>query len=944
MIYYKLIQGYTSLNMKFPVLLSTLLLTMITTLVMATPAFALNDYTAEYFNNLSLSGTAPVTRTETQINHNWESGSPDQFIFADNFSARWTGDFDITQGTYRFTTTADDGVRLFVDGVKVIDRWIDQPPTTYSVTLDLDAGQHEIILEYYEKGGGATAVLFWEEVLPENPAAQRIMPLGDSITHGWNVPGGYRMKLAQLISDMNFVGTQQNGPSYLTDKDHEGYPGWKVQQLNDTISASLNVYDSEIILLKIGTNDMGSDADWSLAAGRLQNLLTTITNQTDAHVVVATLIPFSDSIRNQRAIQYNEQLPGIVQSFRDQGKNVHLVDMYAALTILDLADGIHPNLAGYEKMAQVWANAITQLRNGEIPELPNKPDPEPTPEVSTEYYSGEFFNNLTMSGTPVWTITSQTIANVWGSGSPHATVTVDNFSSRWQRMLGLETGTYRFTVTADDGIRVKLGNQTIINQWVDQAPTTYTVDIEVTEGQHLISIEYYEKGGGATAIFQYELLDTPQPSPSTSPSPQPTPEPPLEPGTGYEAEYFSNLSLTGTPALVREDSAIDFIWNSGSPHPSLPVDNFSARWTRAIEFEAGTYRFSATGDDGLRVFVDGALILNQWKDQPPTNYSVEKTLTEGIHQIKVEYYEKGGGATMQFGIELITLTEPEPTTSPEPTVSPTPQPPVEPTEGFQGVYFNNMNLSGTPALNRVDGAIDFDWVAGSPHPSIGVDNFSVRWSKQHFFEPGVYRFSMSGDDGVRLKIDGQMVIDQWKDQPPTTYTVDLSLSAGTHAVVMEYYEKGAGAVARLGWQKIGELPSEPEPSTEPNPLPTDTFQASYFNNMSLSGNPAWTTTQSEVNFDWILGSPHESIGIDHFSARWQRLLQLEAGTYRFTVTADDGFRLKIGDQTILDRWIDQAPTTYSADFITTQQSLPLTLEYYEKGAGAIIQMNWQKIQ
>ncbi|HXG75975.1 MAG TPA: PA14 domain-containing protein, partial [Gaiellaceae bacterium] len=64
-------------------------------------------------------------------------------------------------GETTFTATADDGVRVWVDGVLVIDAWVDQPPTTYTATRTLAAGSHQVTVEYYERGWGAVARVSW---------------------------------------------------------------------------------------------------------------------------------------------------------------------------------------------------------------------------------------------------------------------------------------------------------------------------------------------------------------------------------------------------------------------------------------------------------------------------------------------------------------------------------------------------------------------------------------------------------------------------------------------------------------------------------------------------------------------------------------------------------------------------------------------------------------
>ncbi|HOX55287.1 MAG TPA: immunoglobulin domain-containing protein [Candidatus Paceibacterota bacterium] len=116
----------------------------------------------QYFDNQDL--TSPVlTRTDATIDFAWGEGSPDASIAVDTFSVRWTGQVvpRYTQD-YTFYTRTDDGVRLWVNGLPLVDRWVDQGPTEWSGSIALTAGQaYDIQMEYYENGGGATAQLSW---------------------------------------------------------------------------------------------------------------------------------------------------------------------------------------------------------------------------------------------------------------------------------------------------------------------------------------------------------------------------------------------------------------------------------------------------------------------------------------------------------------------------------------------------------------------------------------------------------------------------------------------------------------------------------------------------------------------------------------------------------------------------------------------------------------
>jgi hypothetical protein len=120
------------------------------------------QYQAEYFNNQELSGTPVLVRCEVApLAYDWGTSSPGPGVNADNFSVRWRGRFNFAAGTYTFAARADDGVRVFVDGTALIDGWVLQPPTDYTASRALTAGEHEVVMEYYEATGGAEARLRW---------------------------------------------------------------------------------------------------------------------------------------------------------------------------------------------------------------------------------------------------------------------------------------------------------------------------------------------------------------------------------------------------------------------------------------------------------------------------------------------------------------------------------------------------------------------------------------------------------------------------------------------------------------------------------------------------------------------------------------------------------------------------------------------------------------
>lgn len=216
-------------------------------------------------------------------------------------------------------------------------------------------------------------ILFWVD--PGNagrPAYQlRIMPLGDSITYGYtdgtlpdNISVGYRQKLyldlVNLGYKINFVGTMQAGGSAtpIFDIQHEGHRGWWDDEIADNVYAWLTQNPANIVLLHIGTN--GLDPDPS----DVERILNEIDRfSLDIVVILARIINRTDSVENSlETTQFNDNIENMAKDRIANGDKIVIVDQENALNYsTDMADSLHPNESGYEKMAVVWLNALLSL-------------------------------------------------------------------------------------------------------------------------------------------------------------------------------------------------------------------------------------------------------------------------------------------------------------------------------------------------------------------------------------------------------------------------------------------------------------------------------------------------------------------------------------------------------------------------------------------------------
>jgi glucose/arabinose dehydrogenase len=644
-------------------------------------------FTGTYYDNITFTGPPVLTRQDARVDFDWGNDSPDPAVPSNVFGARWTKTQHFAAGRYTFTTKGDDGLRLYVDGKRVIDAWQAAANTESTYTAELGEGQHTIKLDYIEYFGGAKVSLD-VQLAPEQPT------------------GTYRAE----------------------------YWNWQ-----------------------------------------------------------------------------------------------------------------------------------------SVPEIPG---------TSAELAREE-----------------AAVDHDWGTGSPGPGIGVNQFVARWTRSASFAPGQYRFSVTADDGVRLSVDGERVIDRWIDEGPTTYTAMLPMDGAPHSIVMDYYESGGGAVARLDIDRVGD------------------LEPEAPYQASYW-NLPAgadippampTGAPDLQRDDETLAFDWDAGSPGGAIGSNNFVARWTKTVSLSAGLYRFSGLHDDGMRAFIDDTPVLNDW-NPGNTTFSVDKPVAGGTHELRVEYFEWGGGAKAEFTYDRIGDV------------------PAGGDGGYEAQYFANPDVSGDPVVTRQDDAVNFNWGTGSPADGVPANNFSARWTKAlAVADDGNYTFTVTADDGARLFVDGVKVLDKWFPQGgAVSSTVSRHLTPGTHQIVLEYFEQGGGAVARFGY----------ETSPEPPPPPEPPFAAEYFTNIDLAGTPALTRVDDGIDFDWGGGSPDPAVPDNGFSARWTRTRSYTAGTYRFTVRGDDGIRVLVDGVLVVDGWFYQAPTTYTADVPLTAGLHTVVVEYFEFAGGA----------
>ncbi|HRW05514.1 MAG TPA: PA14 domain-containing protein [Caldilineaceae bacterium] len=272
----------------------------------------------------------------------------------------------------------------------------------------------------------------------------------------------------------------------------------------------------------------------------------------------------------------------------------------------------------------------------------------------------------------------------------------------------------------------------------------------------------------------------------------------------------------------------------------------------------------------------------------------------------------------------------------QPTITPSATPTSQSTiTDWRGEYYTNRYLAGSPALVRNDTVLDFNWGSGSPAAGLPSDDFSVRWTRSPYFDGGRYRFHVRVDDGARLYLDNNLIIDQWNDGSEREFTADRDLGSGNHSLRLEYYEHTSVARIVLWWERISDNNDDDDDYPD--------WKGEYYDNRNLEDDPRFRRNDDDIDFDWGDGSPDDRISDDNFSVRWTQRVDFDRGRYRFELRADDGIRFYIDGNRVLNEWHEnEFRNGYELEF-NLDDSHDLTVEYYERRGAARVYVDWDRI-
>jgi hypothetical protein len=378
---------------------------------------------------------------------------------------------------------------------------------------------------------------------------------------------------------------------------------------------------------------------------------------------------------------------------------------------------------------------------------------------------------------------------------------------------------------------------------------------------------------------------------------------------GLKGEYYDNQDLTNLK-LTRTDPKVDFSWGSGSPDPSIAPDTFSVRWTGEVKADhTQTYTFSTVSDDGIRLWVGGALVIDNWTVHPPTGNTGTVTLQAGQwYPLTLEYFEAAGGA-------VISLAYASPST-PKQTI---PSDHLRPVDTTAPTVVQTAPAAGASA---VAGSANVEATFSEAMSAASITSSTFALQKQGAVGP--VAAAVSYDAAAKKAI----------------LNPNVNLDAGaSYTATVTGGAAGAKDLAgnALAVDKVWSftVAAAPPPSTQQG------LKGDYFNNQNLTA-LVLTRLDPTVNFNWGGGAPAASIAPDTFSVRWTGEVKADhTQTYTFSTVSNDGVRLWIGGTLLIDDWIDHPPTEKSGSIsLQAGQWYPVTLEYYEGVGTSVVSLSY----
>ena len=558
----------------------------------------------DYFGNKDLTGTPLMVRKDRTVNFDWDIGAPMELAKSGPFSVRWTGEIQ-AQFTEPYTLylETDEGVRVWLDGKLVMNDWVNRYDGKSQATVNLVAGQkYPIQIEYYKDQGLSHARMLWsspstpKRIVPQsqlypaaNTASAANTPVASKVTVNTPIASALVANAASVntlapnttAADVNFIEEPEEDPAVpwaaVPSSPLSGV--WRHADIGSQGSGGAEVSNGVFIVTGCGS-DIWNKADgfhfvyqpmtgdgqvvarvlgmaganpWAKAglmiretpdAGSKQaTLACTLANglgyfwrvvgSNDTYYSAANRL---DTPCWLKLVREGDLLGGFIST---NGVDWQLADWERVTMGQNVYVGLAVSSHDDQGLCTAWFDQVS---------VSSVDAPNPLAVIGTgDGLKGDYFANMNLSGAPVWSQVDPVVLFDWNEQPPTGLPSPDHFSIRWTGEIQAKyTEPCTFYLYTDDGVRVWLNEQLIIDNWVDQYEGESTATVNLTAGQrYLLRVEYYQDRNLAHARFMWSSPSLPQ---QIVPQSQLYSQPTMDPdGSGlpviWEMIYFGHTGV-----------------------------------------------------------------------------------------------------------------------------------------------------------------------------------------------------------------------------------------------------------------------------------------------------------------------------------------------------------------------------------------------------------------
>ena len=273
-------------------------------------------------------------------------------------------------------------------------------------------------------------------------------------------------------------------------------------------------------------------------------------------------------------------------------------------------------------------------------------------------------------------------------------------------------------------------------------------------------------------------------------------------------------------------------------------------------------------------------------------------------------------------------------------------------KGLLGAYYTTSNLTGS-AVMRLDETVHFNWHTDEPLPAFKTEFFSVRWMGDlEAPTTDTYTFTVGSDDGSRLRVGDQFVLDQWRAQEYAETNGSLRLEAGRkYPLTLEYFNGLDNARVSLFWSsssypksvipKDRLYPASHVPEHQADLTGDTGLLGTYYAGQELNGF-SYNRIDPDVNFQWLGVAPAPGLPASRYSVRWSGQVRVETGgAWTFSTVTDEGCRLWINDRLLVNTWLQPFMIEQNVEVILTPgQVCDLRFETRDYNGQLIAKLFW----